>query len=51
MLAFLEERRHREATKAAVDGDGASLATSTSSAPESSTAGAARADIEERVDA
>lgn len=47
MLAFLEEKRRREAAKAAADGDGASP----SPAPESFAAGAARTSAEDRVDA
>lgn len=39
VLAFLEERHHREVAKAAADGDGSSLATSPSSACESSAGG------------
>ena len=51
MLAFLEEKRRWETTKVVADGDGASLAASLSSAPESSTIGAARASAEDTVDA
>ena len=51
VLVFLEERRCREAAKAAADGDGASSAASPSLAAESFAAGMAHANIEDRVDA
>lgn len=51
VLEFLTEKRHREAAKTAADGDSASLAASLNLGAESSTAGAARANVEDRVDA
>lgn len=51
VLEFLTEKPRREAAKAMVDDDSASLAASPNPATESSAARVARANIEDRVDA
>ena len=51
VLAFLEEKRCWEAAKAMADGNGASLAASSSPALESSAARVVHASAEDRVDA
>ena len=51
MLEFLTEKHHREAAKAVADGDNAPLAASLNLATESSAAGVARTNVEDRVHA